>query len=198
MRWKRKIHHGGPSKQQQVGPLADEICAVDEEVSHLCRIKSEPSQRTCASIYAGQKRPVSTFKLLSGRESNCSGMGRFSSADCSYALRKHLPVKGPWCVDDMDSEAYISQFSADGSLLIGGFRGSHIRVYNSENNWKVHKDITCKRLRWTISDIALSPDQQFLAYSSLSPTVHIVNVQNAVRESHANITVCPLLHLFHF
>ncbi|PUZ56559.1 hypothetical protein GQ55_5G330200 [Panicum hallii var. hallii] len=188
MRWKRKIHHGGPSKQQQVGPLADEICAVDEEVSHLCRIKSEPSQRTCASIYAGQKRPVSTFKLLSGRESNCSGMGRFSSADCSYALRKHLPVKGPWCVDDMDSEAYISQFSADGSLLIGGFRGSHIRVYNSENNWKVHKDITCKRLRWTISDIALSPDQQFLAYSSLSPTVHIVNVQNAVRESHANIT----------
>ncbi|XP_039810063.1 LEC14B protein-like isoform X2 [Panicum virgatum] len=188
MRWKRKIHHGGPSEQQQVSPLVDEVCAIDEEVSHLCRIKSEPSQRTRASIYAGQKRPVSTFKLLSGRESNCSGMGRFSSADCSYALRKHLPVKGPWCVDDMDSEAYISQFSADGSLLIGGFRGSHIRVYNSEKNWKVHKDITCKRLRWTISDIALSPDQRFLAYSSLSPTVHIVNVQNAVRESHANIT----------
>jgi len=41
-------------------------------------------------------------------------------------------------------------------------QGSHIRVYNSEKNWKVHKDITCKRLRWTISDIALSPDQQFL------------------------------------
>ncbi|CAL4949828.1 unnamed protein product [Urochloa decumbens] len=190
MRWKRKIHHGGSSQQQLVGSttLANEVCAIDEEVSHLSRIKSEPSQRTRASIYAGQKRPISTFKLLSGRESNCSGMGRFSSADCSYALRKHLPVKGPWCVDDMDSEAYISQFSADGSLLIGGFRGSHIRVYNSEKNWKVHKDITCKRLRWTVSDIALSPDQQFLAYSSLSPTVHIVNVQNAVRESHANIT----------
>ncbi|CAO2179915.1 unnamed protein product [Urochloa humidicola] len=189
MRWKRKIHHGGSSQQQLVGStLADEVCAIDEEVSHLSRIKSEPSQRTRASIYAGQKRPISTFKLLSGRESNCSGMGRFSSADCSYALRKHLPVKGPWCVDDMDSEAYISQFSADGSLLIGGFRGSHIRVYNSEKNWKVHKDITCKRLRWTVSDIALSPDQRFLAYSSLSPTVHIVNVQNAVRESHANIT----------
>ncbi|CAO2203547.1 unnamed protein product [Urochloa humidicola] len=189
MRWKRKIHRGGSSQHQLVGPtLADEVCAIDEEVSHLSRIKSEPSQRTRASIYAGQKRPISTFKLLSGRESNCSGMGRFSSADCSYALRKHLPVKGPWCVDDMDSEAYISQFSADGSLLIGGFRGSHIRVYNSEKNWKVHKDITCKRLRWTVSDIALSPDQRFLAYSSLSPTVHIVNVQNAVRESHANIT----------
>ncbi|OEL32376.1 LEC14B-like protein [Dichanthelium oligosanthes] len=133
MRWKRKIHHGGSSQQQHVG-----------------------------SILADEKRPISTFKLLSGRESNCSGIGRFSSADCSYALRKYLPVKGPWCVDDMDSEAYISQFSADGSLLVGGFRGSHIRVYNSEKKWKVHKDITCKRLRWTVSDIALSPDQRFL------------------------------------
>jgi hypothetical protein len=57
-----------------------------------------------------------------GRESNCSGMGRFSSADCSHALREHLPVKGPWCVDEMDSEAYISQFSTDGSLLVGRFQ----------------------------------------------------------------------------
>ncbi|GJN31861.1 hypothetical protein PR202_gb20312 [Eleusine coracana subsp. coracana] len=149
MGWKRKIHHCGSSQQEEVSPtLADEVFAIDEEVSHLTRVKSEPSQRIRESFYADRKRPMSTFKLLAGRECNCSGMGRFSSADCSYALRKHLPVKGPWCVDDMDSEAYISQFSTDGSLLVGGFR----------------------------------------AYSSLSPTVHIVNVQNVIRESHANIT----------
>uniref|UniRef100_A0A0A9DHZ3 LEC14B n=1 Tax=Arundo donax TaxID=35708 RepID=A0A0A9DHZ3_ARUDO len=163
MRWKRKARHGGSSQQEQVGPAhANEVFAIDEEVSHLTRLKSEPSQRTRASLCAGQKRPISTFKLLSGRESNRSGMGRFSSADCSYALRKHLPVKGPWCVDDMDSEAYVSQFSSDGSLLFGGFRGSHIRIYDAEKKWKIHKDITCKRLRWTVSDIALSPDQRYL------------------------------------
>ncbi|KAL6615196.1 hypothetical protein ACP70R_037466 [Stipagrostis hirtigluma subsp. patula] len=189
MRWKRKTHHGGSSQQEQISPtLADEVFAIDEEVSHLSKLKSEPSQRTRASLYAGKKRPIPTFKLLSGRESNRSGMGRFSSADCCYALRKHLPVKGPWCVDDMDSEAYISQFSSDGSLLIGGFRGSHIRVYNAEKKWKIQKDVICKRLRWTVSDVALSPDRRYLAYSSLSPTVHIVNVQNDVRESHADIT----------
>ncbi|VAH14190.1 unnamed protein product [Triticum turgidum subsp. durum] len=43
-------------------------------------------------------------------------------------------------------------------------------------------------MRWTVSDIALSPDQRYLAYSSLSPIVHIVNVQNAGRESDANVT----------
>ncbi|VAH01529.1 unnamed protein product [Triticum turgidum subsp. durum] len=144
---KRKTCHGGPSQQEQGSPaIANEVFVIDEEVSHLTRLKSEPSERTRACLHAG-KSHISTFKLLSSRESNRSGFGRFSSADCSYALRKHLPVRGPWCVDSMDCAAYISQFSSDGSLLIAGFR----------------------------------------AYSSLTPTVHIVNVQNALKQSHANI-----------
>ncbi|VAH13546.1 unnamed protein product [Triticum turgidum subsp. durum] len=185
---KRKTCHGGPSQQEQDSPaVANEVFVIDEEVSHLTRLKSEPSERTRACLHAG-KSHISTFKLLSSRESNRSGFGRFSSVDCCYALRKHLPVRGPWRVDSMDCAAYISQFSSDGSLLIAGFRGGHIRIYNADKKWKIHKDITCKSLRWTVSDIALSPDQQYLAYSSLSPTVHIVNVQNAVKQSHANIT----------
>lgn len=189
MHCKRKAPHGEPSQQEQASPAdANGLFAIEEEICHLTRLKSEPSDRTRTPLHARKKCHISTFKLLSGRESNLSGFGRFSSADCSYALRDHLPVKGPWCVDDMDSEAYISQFSSDGSLLIGGFRGGHIRIYNADNKWKIHKDITCKKLRWTVSDIALSPDQRYLAYSSLSPTVHIVNVQSALKESHANIT----------
>lgn len=31
------------------------------------------------------------------------------------------------------------------------------------------------------------------AYSSLSPIVHMVDIQNGMRESHANITVYPLM-----
>jgi hypothetical protein len=34
------------------------------------------------------------------------------------------------------------------------------------------------------------------AYASLTPIVHIVNVQNAGKESHANITVCSIPKLF--
>jgi hypothetical protein len=41
-------------------------------------------------------------------------------------------------------------------------QGSHIRIYNAEKKWTIHKDITCKKLRWTVSDIALSPDQRYL------------------------------------
>ncbi|XP_062180333.1 LEC14B homolog [Phragmites australis] len=161
---------------------------ISGRVSHLTKTRSEPCHRTRGAASAARRRPFSTFELLSARESGRSGCAGFSSADRAYVGSKHIPAKGPWSVDDMDSEAYVSQFSADGSLLIAGFRGSRIRIYDAEKGWKVRKDISCRSLRWTVSDIALSPDQRFLAYSSLSPIVHIVNVQSAGKESHANIT----------
>lgn len=105
---------------------------IDDEVSHLTRIRSEPSQKTLGAFYAGRKRGISTFGLLSRRESGRSGAGGFSRADCAYAARKHLPTKGPWCVDDMTSEAYVSQFSSDGSLLVAGFRVGDFAA--AENN----------------------------------------------------------------
>ena len=94
---------------------------IEEEVSHLTRMRSEPCPR-------GRKRGhnLSAFEMLSSRESGRSGRagggGGFCSADRAYAAGKHLPAEGPWCVEDMDSEAYVSQFSADGSLLVAGFR----------------------------------------------------------------------------
>ena len=92
---------------------------IEEEVSHLTRMRSEPCPR-------GRKRGhnLSAFEMLSSRESGRSGGGGggFCSADRAYAAGKHLPAEGPWCVEDMDSEAYVSQFSSDGSLLVAGFR----------------------------------------------------------------------------
>ncbi|KAK7860327.1 LEC14B homolog isoform X2 [Quercus suber] len=126
--------------------------------------------------------------MLVARETNHSGRGRFSSADSCHVLSRYLPINGPWRVDRMKSGAYTSQFSADGSLFVAGFQGSHIRIYNVNKGWKVQKDILAKSLRWTITDTSLSPDQQYLVYASMSPMVHIVNVGSAATKSVANIT----------
>nr|KJB21272.1 hypothetical protein B456_004G0845001 [Gossypium raimondii] len=88
----------------------------------------------------------------------------------------------------MTSRAYVSQFSADGSLFVAGFQGSDIRIYNVDRGWKVQKNILAKSLLWTVTDTSLSPDQRHLVYTRMSPIVHIVNVGSATRESLANIT----------
>lgn len=66
--------------------------------------------------------PIPTTTMLLAREANYSGQGRFSSADCSHVLGRYLPVNSPSQIDRMNSEAYVSQFSVDGSLLVAGFQ----------------------------------------------------------------------------
>lgn len=161
---------------------------VEHEVAHLTKLRSRPHELLRRVVPGRSSLPISTVKMLAGRESNHSGRGRFSSADGCHLLSRYLPINGPCRVDRMKSRAYVSQFSADGSLFVAGCQGSHIRIYNVNRGWEIQKDILAKSLRWTITDTSLSPDQHYLVYASISPIVHIVNVGSAATESVANIT----------
>ncbi|XP_073354281.1 LEC14B protein-like [Aegilops tauschii subsp. strangulata] len=163
--------------------VKNDFSKLHNDIFHMTRLRSGPSE----SIRKSMDR-VSVTRLLRGREVNSSGNGKFSPVDRAFVLGHYLPVDGPETVDTMDSRAYVSQFSADGSLFVAGFQGSHIRIYDVDKGWEIHKDIHARSLRWTISDAALSPDQRFLVYSSLAPIIHIVNVGTASKESYANVT----------
>lgn len=161
---------------------------LDHEVAQATKLRSAPNENLTRILPRKREFPVSTVKMLAGREGNYSGRGRFSAADCCHFSSRYLPVNDPQLVDQMTTRAYVSQFSADGSLFVAGFQGSNIRIYNVDKGWKVQKNILAKSLRWTITDTSLSPDQRYLVYASMSPIVHIVNVGSAATESHANIT----------
>ncbi|KHG27598.1 Uncharacterized protein F383_16229 [Gossypium arboreum] len=158
------------------------------DIAQHTNLRSGPHELLSRGVLGKRKLPVSPVKMLVGREGNFTGRGRFSSADGCHVLSRYLPVNGPRCLDRLQSRAYVSQFSADGSLFVAGFQKSQIRIYDVERGWKVQKNILAKSLKWTITDTSLSPDQHFLVYSSLSPVVHIVNVRSAASESIANIT----------
>ncbi|KAJ6329209.1 hypothetical protein OIU77_010812 [Salix suchowensis] len=136
---------------------------LDHEIAQVTKLNSSPHKQLAKLVPGTQKLSVSPVKI-------------------------YLPVKGPWLVDQMSTRAYVSQFSADGSLFVAGFQGSYIRIYNVEDGWKVQKNILAKSLRWTVTDTSLSPDQRHLVYASMSPVVHIVDVGSAETESLANVT----------
>ncbi|TVU19332.1 hypothetical protein EJB05_35476 [Eragrostis curvula] len=180
-----------PETQDTVGSSSaevnEEFSKLHNDIFQLTRMRSRLSE----SIYKSTgtyRGTISMAKLLSGREIDCSGKGMFSSGDRAFVLGRYVPKYGPELLDRMDSRAYVSQFSADGTLFVAGFQGSHIRIYDVDRAWSIHKDIHARSLRWTISDVSLSPDQRYLVYSSLAPIIHIVNVGSAARESYANVT----------
>ncbi|KAG5231819.1 transducin family protein [Salix suchowensis] len=151
---------------------------LDHEIAQVTKLNSSPHKQLAKLVPGTQKLSVSPVKML----------GKISAADRCHMLSRYLPVKGPWLVDQMSTRAYVSQFSADGSLFVAGFQGSYIRIYNVEDGWKVQKNILAKSLRWTVTDTSLSPDQRHLVYASMSPIVHIVDVGSAETESLANVT----------
>lgn len=98
--------------------------SLDQDISQLTKLQSKPNEHLTRVSPRKHESPISTLKMLAGREANLSGRGRFSLADCRHVLSRYLPVNGPWIVDQMSTRAYVSQFSADGSLLIAAFQVS--------------------------------------------------------------------------
>jgi WD repeat-containing protein 23 len=106
------------SSQRSTRPLN----VLDHEIAQITKLRSGPHELLSHVEPGRREQQVSTVKMLARREGNYSGRGRFSSADCCHVLSRYLPVNGPWLVDQMNSRAYVSQFSADGSLFVAGFQ----------------------------------------------------------------------------
>lgn len=104
--------------------LSEESSAFTDEFYHQTKLRSAPNEmmRKLSRIESGRRIP--TVKMLSTREFNLSGKGRFYSQDRCHLLSRFLPVNGPWRVDSLNSRAYVSQYSADGTLFVGGFQVS--------------------------------------------------------------------------
>jgi DDB1- and CUL4-associated factor 11 len=94
---------------------------LHNDIFQMTRIRSGLSGSIYKSMstYTGT---ISTSKLLSRREVDCSGKGKFSSSDRVFVIGRYVPKYGPELVDRMDSRAYVSQFSADGTLFVAGFQ----------------------------------------------------------------------------
>uniref|UniRef100_A0A7S3VU90 Anaphase-promoting complex subunit 4 WD40 domain-containing protein n=1 Tax=Dunaliella tertiolecta TaxID=3047 RepID=A0A7S3VU90_DUNTE len=133
-------------------------------------------------------------RLLSKREMGLGdGGSSFSKASCRHLQCRsgNLPTQPKRQVDDMDSRAYIGQFSdMDGRFFVAAYQDQRVRLYDVEKDWELRKDVRARGIRWTITDTCLSPDQRFLLYSSISPTVHLLALGASwdVVESLANVT----------
>lgn len=176
------------SRCRNVGPRS--TVPLEHNIAHLTKLMALPSEGSAKSGRVCKAGVVSTLSMLASREMNFSGAGRWSRAECCHVAARYLPVDGPKIVDRMNSRVYVGKFSSDGSLFVGGFQDRHIRVYNADEKWTIRKDILTRQLRWTVTDTALSNDQRFLIYASMSPIVHLVNIgsESGGVESLANVT----------
>ncbi|KAL4424371.1 hypothetical protein ABPG75_001672 [Micractinium tetrahymenae] len=154
------------------------------------RVEAAPAPSTPAA--STQRRPLNPAHALLLREARQgSSGGRMLPEQCAHFAAFHrLPSRPARVVDQRPSRAYIGQFTPNGEIFIAAFQHERkIRMYDVHAGFSLVKDVHARGLQWTVTDTALSSDNRFLLYSSITPEVHLVNVERSgAVESVANVT----------
>lgn len=79
------------------------------------------------------------------------------------------------------SRGYSGQFSDDGNFFFSCSQDFKVRMYDTSNpyDWKYYKTVDYPFGGWTITDATLSPDNRFLAYSSMNNVVCLASTDPA-------------------
>jgi len=72
---------------------------------------------------------------------------------------------------------YGGRFTSKGNLYYCSSQ-SQILVYDTTDpyNWKQRSAVDAHSVRWTITDMDVDKDENYLIYSSISPLVHLVDI----------------------
>ncbi|KAF2965978.1 hypothetical protein GQX73_g7597 [Xylaria multiplex] len=72
-----------------------------------------------------------------------------------------------------DDNVYSGQFSDDGNFFYSCVKDFKVRMYDTSNpyNWRHYKTVEFPFGSWTLTDASLSPDNKWLAYTSIQSNV---------------------------
>ncbi|KAK9810228.1 hypothetical protein WJX72_007006 [[Myrmecia] bisecta] len=190
-----------PAEPLPPPPPLDNDIVLSVEVSTAAENLRKPYQlrgAKCARSKGGA-RVMNTALMLRQRECDLAFTGHFSRAQqCHMAGLHYQPNRPVKRVDLMRSRAYIGQFSRQGDIFVAAFQQKKVKLYEADNNWRVRKDVYARNLRWTVTDTCISPDQQSLLYSTISPEVNLVNVGRNSGGAYSEANVTDVHECLHF
>ena len=84
-----------------------------------------------------------------------------------------IPSSNADIIIHYNSRCYSGQFSEDGNFFFSCAQDFKVRMYDTSNpyDWRYYKTVVYPYGQWTITDASLSPDNKWLAYSSIRSIV---------------------------
>jgi WD repeat-containing protein 23 len=106
------------------------------------------------------------------RELGLGGAGRQKN-ETRLMRQDMLPESAADTIIHYNARCYSGQFSDDGNFFFSCAQDFRVRMYDTSNpyDWKYYKSVVYPYGQWTITDASLSPDNRFLAYSSIRSVV---------------------------
>ncbi|KAI1116682.1 WD40-repeat-containing domain protein [Nemania sp. NC0429] len=91
----------------------------------------------------------------------------------SVIAQSMIPRTDADTIINYDDNVYSGQFSADGNFFYACVKDFRVRMYDTSNpyNWRHYKTVAYPFGSWTLTDASLSPDNKWLAYTSIQNKV---------------------------
>ena len=116
----------------------------------------------------------SVYKLIRKRETLTHVTSNTSLA------KKFIPNTQGELIQSFPCKVYSGSFSDDGAFYFACTQNFSLHLYDSKDptSFIPKATIPCRKGRWTITDTTLSPENNFLAYSSITPLVYLTQVND--------------------
>ncbi|KAL3420209.1 WD domain-containing protein [Phlyctema vagabunda] len=84
-----------------------------------------------------------------------------------------IPSSNADMIIHYNQPVYSGQFSDDGNFFFSANKDFKVRMYDTSNpyQWRYYKTVEYPFGQWTLTDASLSPDNKYLAYTSIRSTV---------------------------
>ena len=84
-----------------------------------------------------------------------------------------IPSSNADMIIHYNQPVYSGQFSDDGNFFFSANKDYRVRMYDTSNpyKWRYYKTVEYPFGQWTLTDASLSPDNRYLAYTSIRSTV---------------------------
>ncbi|KAI1212552.1 WD40 repeat-like protein [Annulohypoxylon truncatum] len=120
--------------------------------------------------------PIQSKKRLARRILDRElGIGNRSSRKINQGLmaQSMIPSSAADMIINYDDNVYSGQFSDDGNFFFACVKDMKVRMYDTSNpyNWRHYKTVPFTFGSWTLTDASLSPDNKWLAYTSIQDNV---------------------------
>ncbi|KAI1460071.1 WD40 repeat-like protein [Annulohypoxylon moriforme] len=103
------------------------------------------------------------------------GIGNRSSRQINQGMmaQSMIPSSDAEMIINYDDNVYSGQFSDDGNFFFACVKDMKVRMYDTSNpyNWRHYKTVPFTFGSWTLTDASLSPDNKWLAYTSIQSNV---------------------------
>jgi len=150
----------------------------------------EESRSNSRKLHFNKKNPTKSSRYYKDLQQQTykTGVILDSGSHEDHIFQTSLPNAITYSHEGLGSRIYNCKFTSDGqSILVTSQNGTSFFKFADDGQVELSKVITCFNINWTITDSDISSDNQFMVHSTLSPYIHMFNVQQAKYSGQFNI-----------